>query len=219
MKKATVDEVLRNYDNRELGKDEELVTYFKNEADAENLKNPDSIVHQWYGKKPVIGVRTAFKKGDEADLARKQFNSYINDLTGKFHCAGATSTDGLKDVYDLEKGSSNEDPAINYELAENAANMVLRLTQEAPQLMAAVIFHRQDLTGKDFEEAMHISHDRSAKLQKKLTSILNRMIYEGYDAVDLDVRTTKNDEYYLEVIKKHMEEVLDDIIEITRQLG
>ena len=45
------------------------------------------------------------------------------------------------------------------------------------------------------------------------------MIYEGYDAVDLDVRTTKNDEYYLEVIKKHMEEVLDDIIEITRQLG
>ena len=97
--------------------------------------------------------------------------------------------------------------------------MVMRLTKEAPQFMAAVIFHRQDLAGKDFEEAMHISHDRSAKLQKKLSDILNRMIYEGYDAVDLDVRATKNDEYYLKVIKEHMEEVLDDIIEITRQIG
>lgn len=215
MKKAT----LRNYDNRELGKDEELVTYFKNEADTENLKNPDSIVHQWYGKTPVMGVRTAFKKGDEANLARRQFTSYINDLTGKFHCAGASSLDGLKEAYDLEKGNSKDDPAINYELAENATNMVMRLTKEAPQFMAAVIFHRQDLAGKDFEEAMHISHDRSAKLQKKLSDILNRMIYEGYDAVDLDVRATKNDEYYLKVIKEHMEEVLDDIIEITRQIG
>lgn len=208
--------ILRNYDNRELTDDEELVTYFKNEADADNLLNPDSIVRRRYGRAYVTGVRTAFKKGFETDTARKQFNSYINDLAGHFHPAGVGSLEQMQEDYDLEKGSNNGDPSVQHELYENATLMVKRLTAEAPQLMAAVIFHRQGLCGSAFADAMKIEHHRSATFQKKLFHILSVMIHEGYDAIDLNVRKTKNDAYYKKIIIEHMNEILDDLIEMSR---
>lgn len=82
MKKTTAGRTLRNYDNRELTDNETLILYFKNEADAENLKNPDSIVSFFIGNTLVTAVLTAFPKGEIAEMARSQFYSYINDLNG-----------------------------------------------------------------------------------------------------------------------------------------
>ena len=192
--------------------------YFKNEADAANLLNPDSIVSFFIGTTLVVGVLTAFKKGFEADTARKQFYSYINDLNGHFHCAKSTSLEGLKEKHDLEKGSNALNPEYTLEMVENATKIVERLTNEAPQLMAAVIFHREGLSGKEFEEAMHISHDRSATIQNKLSCVLHKMMTEGYDAVDLNVRATKHDNYYKQVIIEHMNEILDELMEIYHAL-
>lgn len=207
-----------NYDNRPLTDDETLVLYFKNESDIANLKNPDSIVSFMIGRTRVTAVLTAFKKGEEAETARKQFNSYINDLNGHFHCAKTTSLDKLAEDYELEKGSANGDPAISTEMLENVTLMVKRLTNEAPQLMAAVFFHRAGYFGKDFEKAMRISHDRSATIQNKLTHVLHAMMTEGYDAVDLNVRATKHDDYYKSVILEHMNELLDDLMEMYNSI-
>lgn len=205
--------VLKNYDNRELGEDEELILYFKNEADVTNLKNPDSIVSFIVGKTRVTAVKTAFKKGFEAEIARKQFCSYINDLNGRFHCVRSNSLEGLKKKHDLEKGSDDGNPAYTLELVENATKIVERLTNEAPQLMAAVVFHREGLAGKEFEKAMHISHDRSVTIQNKLTYVLHRMMTEGYETVKLNVRATKHDLYYKQVIIEHIDEIFDELIE------
>ena len=207
-----------NYDNRPLADDETLILYFKNEADAANLKNPKSIVSFVIGTTLVTGVLTAFKKGIEAETAKKQFYSYINDLNGHFHCANCTSLEGMKEKHDLEKGSDDNNPAYTAELVENATKIVERLTNEAPQLMAAIIFHREGLTGKDFEEAMRISHDRSATIQNKLTFVLHKMMTEGYDAVELNVRATKHDQYYKHIIIEHMNEILDDLMEMYNKL-
>ena len=218
MKKTTAGRTLRNYDNRELTDNETLILYFKNEADAENLKNPDSIVSFLIGNTLVTAVLTAFPKGEIAEMARSQFYSYINDLNGKFHSAKTGSTDELKEKYDLEHGSHSNDPGYTYEIIDNTIKIIDRLTNEAPQLMAAVIFHREDKKGKDFEEAMRISHDRSAEIQNKLTHILNVMMTKGYDAVKLNVRATKNDPYYRQVILEHLNEVLDDLMELYHAL-
>lgn len=104
------------------------------------------------------------------------------------------------------------------EMIDNAVGIINRLTNEAPQLMAAVIFHREDKTGKDFEEAMRVSHDRSAQIQNKLTDILHQMMTEGADAVKLDVRATRNDPYYKQIILEHLNEVLDDLMELYHAL-
>lgn len=207
-----------NYNNEPLAADEELVLYFKNEADTANLKNPDSTVSFIIGTARVTAVLTAFKKGIEAETARKQFYSYINDLNGRFHCAKSTSLEGLREQHDLEKGSNALNPEYTLEMVENATKIVERLTNEAPQLMAAVIFHREGLTGKEFEKAMHISHDRSAAIQNKLSHVLHRMMTEDYDAVDLNVRATKHDQYYKMVIIEHMNEILDELMGIYHVL-
>ena len=204
-----------NYDNRPLEDDEELVPYFKNEADASNLKNPDSTFSFRIGSNRVTAVFTAFKKGIEADMARSQFYSYINDLNGHFHCSGCKSLEGLKEEHDLENGSDELNPARNFEMIENAVRIVERLTNEAPQLLAAVVFHREGLTGKEFAEAMRVSHDRSAAIQNKLSLLLRWMMVEGYDTVDLNVRATKHDQYYRQVITEHLSEILDDLLEIN----
>ena len=204
-----------NYDNRPLEDDEELVPYFKNEADASNLKNPDSAFSFRIGSNRVTAVFTAFKKGIEADMARSQFYSYINDLNGHFHCSRCKSLEGLKEERDLENGSDELNPARNFEMIENAVRIVERLTNEAPQLLAAVVFHREGLTGKAFEEAMRVSHDRSAAIQNKLSLLLRWMMVEGYDTVDLNVRATKHDQYYRQVITEHLSEILDDLLEIN----
>lgn len=207
-----------NYDGRELSNDETLILYFKNEADAENLKNPDSIVSFFIGNTLVTAVLTAFPKGEIAEMARSQFYSYINDLNGKFHSAKTGSSDEIKEKYDLENGSHAHDPGYTYAMIDNAVKIIDRLTNEAPQLMAAVIFHREDKSGKDFEEAMRVSHDRSAKIQNKLTHILHQMMTEGADAVKLDVRATQNDKYYKQVILEHLNEALDDLMELYHAL-
>lgn len=210
MKKNTV----LNYDGRELADDETLILYFKNEADAKNLKNPKSIVSFFIGNTRVTAVLTAFPKGEIAEMARRQFYSYINDLNGKFHSAKTGSTDELKEKYELEHGNHANDPGYTTEMIDNAIGIINRLTNEAPQLMAAIIFHRDDKTGKDFEQAMRVSHDRSAQIQNKLTNILHQMMTEGAEAVKLDVRATKNDPYYKQVILEHLNEVLDDLMEL-----
>ena len=215
MKKARTN---LNYDNTPLADDEELILYFKNEADAANLKNPDSIVSFITGSTRVTAVLTAFKKGFEAETARKQFYSYIDDLNGRFHCARCISLEELKKAHDPEKGSDVLNPEYKIVMLENATKIIERLASEAPQLMAALIFRREGLRGKDFEKAMCISHGHSVRILDMLSHVLSVMIHEGYDAIDLNVRASKHDQYYKQIIIVHMDELLDELIEMSCSL-
>jgi len=208
------EKVLRNYNGEPLKEGEILIHYFKNEADAENLTNPDSIRHRRIGSSNVTSVLTAFKAGTEAGLARKQFNSYINDLNGHFHSEKTVSSDALMEDYELEKGSADNDPAVFIELQQTGLEIINKLSEEAPQLMAAVIFHRAGIVGKDFEAAMKVSHDRAATINKTLSDLLPRMIHEGCEAVELKTRATAHDAYYKKIILEHMGEVLDALMNL-----
>ena len=201
----------RNYDNRELTADEELVLYFWDENTSELITNPDSIHHFRVGGKIFIGVWTAFKIGIEANLAKAQFYSYLRDANGQFHCKDALSLDNYRDTYQTEPVSKNPDPADVIIAIDNATKMIQRLKQEAPQLLAAAIFHRNGISGSDFRKAMRIGHSRAAAVQNILSDVLHDMLYLGYDKVELPARKTKHDDYYLEIINNSEEEIIKDI--------
>lgn len=220
----------RNYDNRVLNEDETLVPYFINEADLDSYVNPDSIIRFFIGSVSVKCALTAFKKGDAANWAKAQFYSYIRDLNGQFHCKDSFSYNDFEEIdeiifkdKDKKKSKSGEkinrviarsketNPAEIYVREDNVKRMVLRLMKEAPQLLAAAIFHRDGLSGSEFQKAMRLGHSRSAELQEELSDILHDMIYLGYDYVELPKRKSKYDDYYRKVALQRINEVLDDI--------
>ena len=227
----------RNYDNRPLEEDTELVMYFWDEMLAPNLKNPKSTLHKKHRGAPMKAMLVAFKKGEEADLARDQMRSYLDEHKGLFHegrsegtlrkrtSTEVSSLDTLVEN-EAEPYSQDADPlemiiqgeGDGADLLARASAIATRLSEEAPQLMAAVIFHRRGIYGGEFEKAMRIEHDRSAAIQKNLTKVLRTMMSRGEDSVTLTVRKTRNDGYYRSIVEDGLGELLADLARLGETL-
>ena len=204
----------RNYDNRRLTPDEILVFYFINKADLDSYINPDSIHRYLFGNVYVAGAWTAFRKGAEADIAKKQFYTYTRDLNRQFHCKNAFSAGRYNNTFYAKPVSGVLNPEHMIELQDTSTRIVKRLMDKAPQYLAAVVFHRQGFMGKDFDMAMRLGHSRAADLQKELSDCLRDMVYFGYDQVELPKRKTKYDDYYRQVAVEHVKEIFDNIREM-----
>ena len=204
----------RNYDNRRLTPDENLVFYFINKADLDSYINPNSIQRYLFGNVHVTGAWTAFRKGAEAEIAKKQFYTYTRDLNRQFHCKNALSVDWYNDTFYEEPVSDVLSPEQMIEFRDTSIRIVERLMDKAPQYLAAVVFHRQGFKGKDFDIAMRLGHSRAADLQKELSECLHDMVYFGYDQVELPKRKTKHDDYYKQVAYEHAQEIFDNILEM-----
>ncbi len=204
----------RNYDNRELGPDEELVLYFINEADIESYINPLSIIRWHVGRVTVKAAWTAFKKGADADIARKQFYYYVRDLNGQFHCKNALSTDAAKDNYGLDEGTFELDPAGIAIRIDNFKCALQRLMDEAPQYLAALIFLHEGLEGTDYQKAMRVGSTRGYEIRQEVRDIMYKMKNRGYDQVFLKARKTKHDGYYREVCRTRVNALIDTLSEL-----
>ena len=79
-------------------------------------------------------------------------------------------------------------------------------------LAIGLYFKLTGKSGRDFMEAMKVEKSRSATIQQNLEDIFTQMIYDGAEVVQFRTNRTKNDEYYLKVLKEHSDELLDMIL-------
>lgn len=206
-------QVLLNYNGKPIPTGYVMVPTIPDDLDIEcNVTNKSCIISL-----PIPGtamstraVLKAVPKSEE-DLYRKQYNFWQNDQIGHFSQANTVSSDAAKDEYGIERGT-NITPESIVIGKDNALKAAHRLIDEAPSLAAGMYFKLSGLSGKAFMEAMHVEKSRSAKIQEKLDIIFTKMIYEGAEAVKFKTNHTKNDEYYLTVLKEHSEELLDIIL-------
>lgn len=204
-------EQILNYDGTPVKPGHVLVPTIPDDNDIKaNVTNPDCIISL---RIPGTAFRTkaVLKAVPEsmADLSRQQYNYWQNDQLRHFSEKDTTSTDALEDAYKLERGSDEHNPEKLVATKENAKAIIDRLTEEAPQYLAAAILHRLGLRGAAFQKGMKLGHDRSASLQRELTDILCCMVYDGCESVKLNTRATKHDGFYREIIKENLSEMLD----------
>ena len=119
--------------------------------------------------------------------------------------------DEVKDKYGIER-STDVTPESLALGKNNALAAAHRLIDEAPSLAVGMYFKLIGKTGEDFMKAMRVEKSRSAVIQQNLEDIFTKMIFEGAEAVQFKTNRTRNDKYYLEVLKEHSEELLDIIL-------
>lgn len=212
MKNKQVQQLL-NYNSQPIPDGCVMVPTVPNDLDiACNVTNAECIITL-----PIPGtdmstkaVLKAVPESEEA-VFRQQYNNWQNDQLGHFRQTGTVSSDAAKDEYGIER-STNVTPESIVVGKDNALAAAHRLIDEAPSLAVGMYFKLTGVKGEDFMKAMRVEKSRSAVIQQNLEDIFTKMIYEGAEAVQFKTNRTKNDKYYLEVLKKHSEELLDIIL-------
>ena len=158
----------------------------------------------------TLTVLKAVPQSEEA-MFRQQYNSWQNDQLGHFRQKNTVSMDEVKDKYGIERSTDVTPESLTLGKS-NALAAAHRLIDEAPSLAVGLYFKLTGKTGEDFMKAMKVEKSRSAVIQQNLEDIFTKMIFEGAEAVQFKTNRTKNDKYYLEVLKEHSEELLDIIL-------
>ncbi|MCR5488358.1 MAG: hypothetical protein K6F35_12675 [Lachnospiraceae bacterium] len=212
MKKKKVEQLL-NYNGEPVPEGYVMVPTVPDDLDIKcNVRNKKCVISL-----PIPGTamstRAVLRAVPESQAAiyRKQYNSWQNDQLRHFPQAHTVSSDAAKDAYGIERSTDITPESIAVG-KDNALKAAQRLIDEAPSLATGMYFKLTGLSGKDFMEAMHVEKSRSAKIQENLKDIFTKMIFEGAETVEFKANHTRNDAYYLGVLKEHSEELLDTIL-------
>lgn len=213
MKNKKVKQLLKNYNGEAIPAGYVMVPTIPDDLDIKcNVTNAECIITL-----PIPGTdmstRAVLKAVPQSEETayRQQYNSWQNDQLGHFSQANTVSSNAVQDEYGIERGT-NITPESLVVGKDNALKAAQRLIDEAPSLAVGMYFKLNGINGEAFMKAMRVEKSRSAVIQQNLEDIFTKMIFEGAEAVQFKTNRTKNDKYYLEVLKEHSEELLDIIL-------
>lgn len=212
MANKTIQELINtlgvNYDKRPLTSNEVLVLSHQDDLFiSTNVTNADSIVNLTVPNtcKTVKAVLMAVDKQFE-DIAKAQFNSWLNDYLG--HFASKMITESIEDRQERElpergQSCSAEDIVIGKQNFEDSIRILL---QDDPQSAYAALLKAKGYKGTAFDKAMQLKHTAANKATKKMESLLMALL-EGNN-VEIKANTTKRTEIYRREAEKILEELL-----------
>ncbi len=198
-----------NYDGRPLAPNEVLVLSHQDKLFiSENVTNPDSIVPVTIPNtgKTVTAVLMAVDR-QFADIARAQFNSWVNDYLG--HNFSKMTTESIEDRQERElpergQSCSAEDIVVSKRTFEDS---IRTLIQCDPQSAYAALLKVMGYKGSEFDKEMQLGHNASNKATKKMEHLLTELL-AGKD-IEIRANNTQRTTDYRRKAKK----ILDELIE------
>lgn len=214
MEKKTIQEIIDtlgvNYDGRPLATNEVLVlSHQDNLFISTNVTNADNIVNVPVPNtcKTVKAVLMAVDKQFE-DIAKAQFNSWLNDYLG--HFASKMITESIEDRQERELPERGQSPSAEDEVIgkQNFEDSIRILIQDDPQSAYAALLKVKGYKGSEFDKEMHLGHNASNKATKKMERLLTELLA----GKDIEIRTNntqRNTDYRMKA-----EKILDELIKL-----
>lgn len=198
-----------NFDGRPLAPNEVLVLSHQDRLFMrENVTNPDSIVPVTIPNtgKTVTAVLIAVDR-QFADIARAQFNSWVNDYLG--HNFSKMTTESIEDRQERklpERGQScsAEDTVVSKRTFEDS---IRTLIQCDPQSAYAALLKVMGYKGSEFDKEMELGHNASNKATKKMERLLTELLA----GKDIEIRA--NNTQHTTDYRRKAEKILNELIE------
>lgn len=198
-----------NYDGRPLAPNEVLVLSHQDKLFiSENVTNADNIVYVPIPNtcKTVKAVLMAVDRRFE-DIAKAQFNSWLNDYLG--HFASKMITESIEDRQERELPERSQSPSAEDEVIgkQNFEDSIRILIQDDPQSAYAALLKVMGYKGSEFDKEMHLGHNASNKATKKMEGLLSELLA----GKDIEIRT--NNTQRTTDYRMKAEKILDELIE------